>query len=59
MNIRPEHLPVVEAADQDGYDGGYVALHRHWSAYGRTREEARENLAKRLNKIPVKKPDRK
>jgi hypothetical protein len=59
MDIRPEHLPVVRAADQDGYDGGYVAVHLHWEAYGRTPEEARKNLAKKLNKIPVKKSHRK
>jgi predicted RNase H-like HicB family nuclease len=56
MDSRARYAPTVEAADQDGYDGGYCALHQWWSAWGRTREEAREALSQLLSRVPVKKP---
>jgi hypothetical protein len=47
--INAEDLPVVKAADQDGYDGGYVALFRNFSAWGETATDARVRCAKIIN----------
>ena len=47
--VQAEHLAVVKAADQDGYDGGYMALHKDYEAWGATAEEARVRLAAIVN----------
>lgn len=39
-------LTVSQAADQDGYDGGYVARTPELEAWGETPEEAKQNLVK-------------
>jgi hypothetical protein len=52
MDVRAQYAPTVEAADQDGWDCGFVASHRGWEAWGRTRAEAREALSRILSRIP-------